>query len=70
MIPASARGAHRRSKMETSELAERIVQRKRADPELTAVQLAARLQTSHVLVLRVLREAGLVPPPVKRTVRR
>jgi hypothetical protein len=61
---------NRRTREQSAELAERIIARKRADPDLTANQLAERLGTTHVVVLKVLRGVGLAKAPVKRAVRR
>lgn len=61
---------NRRTREQSAELAELIIKRKRSDPDLSANQIAERLGTTHVVVLKVLRAVGLAKAPVKRAVLR
>lgn len=59
-------GILKRTPEEAAELKALIIKRRKADPDLSPIALARRLQCSHTTVLQVLREAGLYPEPVRR----
>lgn len=61
-------GILKRTPEEAAELKALIIKRRKADPDLSPIALARRLQCSHTTVLQVLREAGLYTEPVRRKV--